>query len=634
MAFLPNSTAFPDSLADSCCDGLGQLDGKSDVSPSSEVGGGCDWMIDRLPPQPATLLWDETLDWGTRGVNPPIADWVIEPTEEGDVEFGIGTGGVGLGPGQPGDRADRYDSLTSAIDWGLLGSSSLQNRNRFTLDDRLDYYRLSLDHASRLEIGLESIGSGAIGSGAIGPAPTITLLDAQGVAIEPAKLQSNGTTRQIDLARGDYYLKVTAPEGVVSSDYQLKASAQSIAEWSMLVYMAADNNLETYGLKDFLEMAEVGSTRDVTIAVTLDRAKGYSTDYGDWTSTKRGLVQKGDRPTATWGKDLGEQNMGSARTLSNFLAWGLDAAPALRYELVIWNHGGGWNRIATDETSLGDALSATELTTALAPVQKLDIIGADACYMGMVEFAYQLRSEADYFVGASAAEQADGWNYSTLLRDLNANPIANTRTVAQSIVTSDRRQTANWTLSAIDLASLDNLNQSINQLVDSLIRPIGSEALTPTQALPIVNALKSARAKALAFGADSLGFRDLGQFLQELAGNSSLTAKQRSAARSAQARYGEAIVANSSSKGSTGLSIYCPSIGSLPIDSRYNASNQQFAANGRWDELLQWWQTNASPGRSTSPVPGQVATVSNGGDRLEIESGEIESSEIERLGMA
>jgi hypothetical protein len=631
MALLPNSTAFSVVLVDSCCDGRGQFDGKLDVSSGSEVGGGGEWLVDRLvdrlPSQPTTLLWDETLVWDTRGVNPPIADWVIEPTEEGDVEFGIGTGGVGLGPGQPGDRANRYDSFTSAIDWGLLGSATLQNRNRFTLDDRLDYYRLSIDHASRLQIGLESIGQS-------GPAPTITLLDAQGVAIDPAKLQLNGMTRQIDLARGDYYLKVSAAEGVVSSDYQLKASAQSIAEWSMLVYMAADNNLEAYGLQDFLEMAEVGSTRDVTIAVTLDRAKGYSTDYGDWTSTKRGIVQKGDRPTATWGKDLGEQNMGSARTLSNFLTWGLEAAPALHHELVIWNHGGGWNRIATDEASLGDALSATELTTALAPVQKLDIIGADACYMGMVEFAYQLRSEADYFVGSSAAEQAEGWNYSALLRDLNTNPIATARTVAQSIVTSDRRQTANWTLSAIDLASLDNLNQSINQFVDSLIRPIGSAALTPTQALPIVNALKSARAKSLAFGADSLGFRDLGQLLQELAGNSSLTAKQRSAARSAQARYGEAIVANSSTKGATGLSIYCPSIGSLPIDGRYNASNQQFAANSRWDELLQWWQTNASPGRSTSPVPGQVATVSATGiDRLEIESGEIESGEIERLGM-
>jgi hypothetical protein len=624
MSFLPDSTAFPVSLADPCS-GLSLGSDLDSPCPGFGCGG---WMGDRLSPQPATLRFDETLGWDTRGINPPIADWVIEPTGEGEGDSGLGTGGVGLGSGQPSlDRtANRYDSLNSAIDWGFLGSSTLQQRNRLDASDRLDYYRLSLDHASRLQFGLESI---------VGPAPTITVLDAQGVAIETSKRLANGVERQIDLARGDYYLKVTAPDDVVSSDYQLKASAQSIAEWSMLVYIAADNNLEAYGLQDFLEMAEVGSTRDVTIAVTLDRAKGYSTDYGDWTSTKRGLVQKGDRPTATWGKDLGEQNMGSARTLSNFLAWGLDAAPALRYELVLWNHGGGWNRIATDETSLGDALTATEITTALAPTPKLDIIGADACYMGMVEFAYQLRSEADYFVGASAAEQAEGWNYSTLLRDLNANPIANARTVAESIVTSDRRQTANWTLSAIDLASLDNLNQSINQLVDSLIRPIGSAALTPTQANPIVKALQSARSKSLAFGADSLGFRDLGQLLQELAGNSSLTAKQRSAARSAQARYGETIVANSSSKGATGLSIYAPSIGSLPIDSRYNASNQQFAANGRWDELLQWWQTNANPGRSMSPVPGQVATVSATGiDRLEIESGEIESGEIERLGMA
>ncbi len=612
MSLLPNSAIFSASLADSCGCGLGQSAPELDLgSPLEPRGGNGMIEIDRLAPQAlATLFLDETLVWSRS--NPPLADWVIEPMEE-DIDDGIGNGigigGVGLEVGQPTFEPvrDRYDSLSSAIDLGLLGSTTIQSGNRLAPSDRLDYYRVSLDHASRLQVGLEPIaGPGSTLT------PRITVLDAQGVAIESSKLRITGATHQIDVPRGDYYIQVTVGEQVVSPvDYQLKASAQSIAEWSMLVYMAADNNLEAYGIQDFLEMAEVGSTRDVTIAVTLDRAKGYATGHGDWTSTKRGLIQKGDRPTNAWGQDLGEKNMGSSRTLSDFLSWGLEAAPALHYELVIWNHGGGWNRIATDDGNLGDALTVNEISTALIPSPKLDIIGADACYMGMVEFAYQLRSEANYFVGTSAAEQAEGWNYSARLRDLNANPIANARTVAQSIVASDRRKTASWSLSAIDLATLDNFNQSLSQVVDSLIRPApgNSTPLTATQTSLIINALQSARSKSLVFGADSLGFRDLGQFLKELANNSTLTPTQRSAAKSAQSLYNTAIIANINPKGGTGLSIYSPNMNN-PIDSRYNASHQQFAANGRWDELLQWWKANA-PSRSTSPAPkGQIPTIS------------------------
>jgi len=63
------------------------------------------------------------------------------------------------------------------------------------------------------------------------------------------------------------------------------------------VYMDADNNLEDVGIADFLEMARVGSTSLVNIVVQFDRAIGYNNSYGDWTTTKRYLVQQGMTPT-------------------------------------------------------------------------------------------------------------------------------------------------------------------------------------------------------------------------------------------------------------------------------------------------------------------------------------------------
>jgi len=42
------------------------------------------------------------------------------------------------------------------------------------------------------------------------------------------------------------------------------------AKWTVMVYMAGDNNLDGAALRDIAEMARVGSTKDVNILVQLD----------------------------------------------------------------------------------------------------------------------------------------------------------------------------------------------------------------------------------------------------------------------------------------------------------------------------------------------------------------------------
>ncbi len=41
------------------------------------------------------------------------------------------------------------------------------------------------------------------------------------------------------------------------------------AEWTVMIYMNAKNNLEPYALKNFHDIAEVGSTEDVNILVEM-----------------------------------------------------------------------------------------------------------------------------------------------------------------------------------------------------------------------------------------------------------------------------------------------------------------------------------------------------------------------------
>ena len=72
------------------------------------------------------------------------------------------------------------------------------------------------------------------------------------------------------------------------------------ADWTFMVYMGGDNNLEQAAIDDFLEMAHVGSTGDVHIVVQMDRVAGYDTSYDNWTDTRRGEVNNSDVPDTGW----------------------------------------------------------------------------------------------------------------------------------------------------------------------------------------------------------------------------------------------------------------------------------------------------------------------------------------------
>jgi len=77
-----------------------------------------------------------------------------------------------------------------------------------------------------------------------------------------------------------------------------------------MVYMAADNDLEQFGIKDFLEMSSVGSNSDVNIVVQFDRTPEFDSTYDNCTDTRQGLIQAGDLPNSGWGTSIGEANMG------------------------------------------------------------------------------------------------------------------------------------------------------------------------------------------------------------------------------------------------------------------------------------------------------------------------------------
>jgi hypothetical protein len=95
------------------------------------------------------------------------------------------------------------------------------------------------------------------------------------------------------------------------------------AEWTYMVYMNGDNNLEKSVVTDIEnEYAAYGSNRDINVVILADRSPGYDDREGDWTSTKLFYVQKDIRATAENAlSDWGERDMGDPENLAEFITY-------------------------------------------------------------------------------------------------------------------------------------------------------------------------------------------------------------------------------------------------------------------------------------------------------------------------
>ena len=275
------------------------------------------------------------------------------------------------------------------------------------------------------------------------------------------------------------------------------------AEWTVMIYLDADNELESAGIDDINEMEMVGSTTDVNIVVQVDRIPYNvlaSNNYGayddasnsNWTTTRRYYITQDFNPIQINSQliiDLGELNMGDPQTLIDFTSWAVSNYPAKKYLLVIWNHGGGFRSpaytkdIAWDYTSGGDKITMPELEDALSDItaqmgKNIDIVGMDACLMAMTEVAYQIKDYGDILVTSEEVEPGDGWPYDTILGRLVANPTMSSKQLARNIVdyyTSYYGSSKNVTQSAIDLSYMDTLATQLSNLALAIM----SDSQTP-----------------------------------------------------------------------------------------------------------------------------------------------------------
>ena len=400
------------------------------------------------------------------------------------------------------------------------------------------------------------------------------------------------------------------------------SQAQGLPKWTIMIYLDGDNNLERYAIDDFFELSSVGSTSQVNLLVQFDRGPGYDTRYGNWTNTQRFKITQNMEPTISnavsdWGDGIGgrEVNMGDPHVLHSFVKWAKDNYPAEHYALILWDHGDGWRSMSIlansmeqqlkygnlshsetaqiektlkqlkrkinarryqksvcfDDTSF-DELTLKEIADALSYDNCfIDILGFDACLMGMVEVAYEIRNCANYMVASEETIMVRGFPYDTISRIITSQPLSTPEEFAILIVQKYAEyygQYSSDTLSAVNLSYTDQLFDTLNNLCQSAIE-IDNQWIY----------LYASLLQTPHF--DDEDYKDLKIFIEQLsyiASNQQIINQTNDIINTLNLM----IIANFGLPVANGLSIYVPE---QAVDINYNSENLSFA-EGLWPQFL------------------------------------------------
>lgn len=414
---------------------------------------------------------------------------------------------------------------------------------------------------------------------------------------------------------------------------QISVNPSGVAEWTVIVYSAADDEvLEETMWFDVNEMELVGSNPQLNIVVQIDRYSGAFSGDGDWTDARRYLITR-DNDLNTISspivQSLGEVDMGDTQTLIDFVTWAIQSYPARKYALVMSDHGGGWTGGFSDMSS-GSDLSMPEIISSIEQIQqntgidKFEMIGFDACLMGQIEIFGGLYPYSNYMVASEEVIPGYGWSYAAWLGQVAQNPamdgnglsssIVSTYVVNDILLTDELRASADeiaqeestTTLSAIESARVPDVIGAMNQFIEAMAaldQTIVAEARTYT------------RNYFSLFGEEvSPSFIDLGNFSEVLASlTEDSSAKQ--AAIQLQSAIDSAVVAEkhgSSVSGSNGIAFHFPD-SDLYYFTEYNGdtptyavSSSKFLEQSSWDEFLAYHYT----GEEFVPQEGQAITPS------------------------
>ncbi len=264
------------------------------------------------------------------------------------------------------------------------------------------------------------------------------------------------------------------------------ASAES-AEWTVLVYLDGDNNLDPDSVTDVAEMMTVGSTEKVNVLVLWDRYSEPAYLY----RVLPGEMELLDGLTVNGIPVNGQEvSMADWHVLEAFVDYGKANYPADRFMLDLWDHGNAFGYACWDDhadpewATPARAISLSEVGQALEGSGVMDILTYDGCTIGMAEIAYELSlitAETNVQIGYLVASEEyipyNGYAYNNVLGQMNEMEDMSAAAVAKMLVDEyaatyspkgEAKGTSTVNLSAIELSKVGPLASAMKTLTDEL----------------------------------------------------------------------------------------------------------------------------------------------------------------------
>lgn len=186
--------------------------------------------------------------------------------------------------------------------------------------------------------------------------------------------------------------------------FALHLYANGAESWTVLVYIASDNNLSDAAIQNINDMEAAALPANLKLIVQSDLPEDSPYPGG-----QRRLIRADSSPeiTSPLLQNLGPIDSGNPRTLYDFASWGFKRYPSQRKALIIWGHGNNWFKeqgtkwICPDEGAQSlIGVSNGQFKAALQGLPHLDILILDACSMQSVEVLTEIKSVADYVIGS------------------------------------------------------------------------------------------------------------------------------------------------------------------------------------------------------------------------------------------
>lgn len=309
-------------------------------------------------------------------------------------------------------------------------------------------------------------------------------------------------------------------------------------KWVVLLYMAGDNNLSQAGEEDIEELCMIGSSEQVTFAIEFDSAGinrdtlRYEISLPDSTGKAHPILREKLGETDSGNPEclsrFIEWGINSYPAENYFLIiW--NHGGGFKYRMILdklnirrekqkylldnTRHNRPANRncallrnsmffhppimhsainlesdkphiknIAWDDIT-GNSLDMMELKKAIlkgfrnSDIQKLKIVGFDACLMNMLEVIVQIKDLTQLVIGSEETEPFAGWPYHTLADFFQRSRKINLETIGKKMIKNYKEYylaypEENITMSAIYTRSIDELCLAFMEWIDSFVQLI------------------------------------------------------------------------------------------------------------------------------------------------------------------